>query len=139
MRPFLKQIVPPEPGTRSVSVPVLFPIASSWSTSGRLASLRLPRIAISAQLLDDPIRYVGPREHELRRIDGLRAVAERARNAKAAHARFERRLNVCKERLELAVVPFTFLWPTLPLARSHCQAPSPSALLSAPTGERAER
>src|ERR1700722_2804753 len=35
-------------------------MASSWSTSGRLASLRLPLMAISAPLLDDAAAHLRP-------------------------------------------------------------------------------
>src|ERR1700681_2067977 len=35
-------------------------MASNWSTSGRLASFRLPLMAMSAQLLDHARGHVGP-------------------------------------------------------------------------------
>src|SRR6185437_3862094 len=57
--------------------PVFLPIARSWSTSGRLASLRLPLMAMSAPLLDHAAAHLRPvPDHffiiEEERVDGHR-------------------------------------------------------------------
>src|SRR4051812_46987879 len=56
--------------------PVFLPMASSWSTSGRLASLRLPRIATmrlrSSTFLDHARRGVRPLPDDLLAIEKIR-------------------------------------------------------------------
>jgi hypothetical protein len=93
----------------------------------------------SAQILDDPVRNFGPRQDELAWVDRLRPIAERAGHAKAAYARFERWLNIGKERLELAVVPFSFLRPSLSFTRAHQPGSIPLRCSRRTIRERAER